>query len=118
MCDAHRLTDELLSLPDPPTAVFAASDLQAFGVLEAAQAGGLTVPGGLSVIGFDDIEVSPYLGLTTVHQPLYESGVRGAEMLLAVLAGDDSGEASVQLPLEIVERRTTGPPGSAQTPTR
>ena len=116
--EAHRLTGELLSLPDPPTAVFAASDLQAFGVLEAARTGGLTVPGGLSVIGFDDIEVSPYLGLTTVRQPLYESGVRGAELLLGALAGDDPGETSVQLPLEIVERWTTGPPGSAQAPTR
>lgn len=109
--EAHRLTDELLSLPEPPTAVFAASDLQAFGVLEAARAAGLTVPGGLSVVGFDDIETSPYLGLTTVRQPLYESGVRAAELLLGALAGDELGETAVELRLEIIERRTAGPPG-------
>ena len=109
--EAHRLTGELLALDQPPTAVFAASDLQAFGVMEAARAAGLTVPGGLSVVGFDDIEMSPYLGLTTVRQPLYESGVRAAELLLGALAGDEMAEPSVELPTEIVERSTTGAPG-------
>ena len=83
---AHRLTTELLSLPEPPTAIFAASDIQALGVLEAAGYEGIAVPDELSVIGFDDLEVAPYLGLTTVRQPLYESGRRGLERLLSVMA--------------------------------
>src|SRR5918998_6868770 len=66
---ARELAHRLLATPDPPTAVFAASDTQALGVLEAARSAGLTVPGDLSVVGFDDVEVSSYAGLTTVRQP-------------------------------------------------
>src|SRR5437016_4437754 len=81
------VADELLRLPEPPTAVFAASDVQALGVLEAARSLGIDVPKQLSVIGFDDIETASYVGLTTVRQRLFESGRRGAELLLQALAG-------------------------------
>jgi LacI family transcriptional regulator len=108
---AHRLTTELLSLPEPPTAIFAASDTQALGVLEAAGYEGFAVPDDLSVIGFDDLEVAPYVGLTTVRQPLHESGRRGVERLLAVLAGDDAGPLEERLDLKLQVRRTTAPPG-------
>ena len=91
---AHRLTAELLDMAEPPTAVFAASDLQAFGVLEAARELGLEVPGDLSIMGFDDIDTSVYLGLTTVRQPLSESGRIAAEMVLAMLAGDEVGDGT------------------------
>ena len=84
---ARAVAAELLSLPERPTAVFAASDTQAIGVLEAARALGIDVPGELSVVGFDDIEVAAYVGLTTVRQPLFESGRRGAKLLLELLAG-------------------------------
>ena len=107
---AHRLTRELVSLPEPPTAIFAASDTQALGVLEAARAEGFEVPGDLSLVGFDDLEVAPYVGLTTVAQPLYESGRRGLERLLDVVAGDDDGPLTEQLELRLVVRRTTAPP--------
>jgi DNA-binding LacI/PurR family transcriptional regulator len=107
---AHRLTDDLLELAEPPTAIFAASDLQAFGVIEGARERGLRVPGDLSVMGFDDIDVSPYLGLTTIRQPLYESGSRAAEMLLSLLSGDLEVPDSLELPIELVVRRSTGPP--------
>jgi LacI family transcriptional regulator len=107
---AHRLTDELLRLPEPPTAIFAASDALALGVLEAADRAGLAVPGGLSVIGFDDIEVASYVGLTTVRQPLAESGMRGAEILLAALGGSSPAPSTELLPLELIVRRTTAPP--------
>ena len=107
---AHRLTDELLALPEPPSAIFAASDTQALGVLEAAGTAGVDVPGDLSVVGFDDLEVSPYVGLTTVAQPLYESGRRGLERLLALIAGEDLGPLEEQLELRLEVRRTTAPP--------
>lgn len=107
---AHRLTRELLSLPQPPTAIFAASDTQALGVLEAAGFEGFAVPGDLSVIGFDNLEVSPYVGLTTVCQPLQESGRRGIERLLAALHGEDDGPLEEQLELDLKVRRTTAPP--------
>ena len=59
------LARELLARADPPTAIFAASDVQAIGVLEAARAAGVSVPDDLSVIGFDDVEIARYTGLTT-----------------------------------------------------
>ena len=107
---AHRLTRELLSLPKPPTAVFAASDTQALGVLEAAGFEGFDVPGDLSVVGFDDIEVAPYVGLTTVHQPLEDSGRRGIERLVAALRDDDARPLEEPLEVELEVRRTTAQP--------
>ena len=107
---AHRLTRELLSLEEPPTAIFAASDTQALGVLEAAGVEGFDVPGDLSVVGFDDIEVAPYVGLTTVHQPLEDSGRRGIERLVAALADGGAEPLEERLVLQLVVRRTTAPP--------
>ena len=106
---ARAIAAELLSLPERPTAVFAASDTQAIGVLEAARALGISVPGDLSVIGFDDIEVAAYVGLTTVRQPLVESGRRGARLLLEVLEQRPVGPLRELLPLELIVRGTTGP---------
>ena len=106
---AHRLTRELLALSRPPTAIFAASDLQALGVLEAAGFEGFAVPDDLSVVGFDDLEVAPYVGLTTVRQPLQESGRRGIERLAAAVRGEDHGPLEEQLDLSLEVRRTTAP---------
>jgi LacI family transcriptional regulator len=102
---------ELLALDEPPTAVFAASDLQALSIIEAAEAVGARVPQDLSVVGFDDVEVARYAGLTTVAQPLEASGARGAELLLSVLAGEPR-EPRQHLPLELVVRSTTSSPGT------
>lgn len=107
---AHRLTRELLSLRRPPTAIFAASDTQALGVIEAATVEGFSIPGDLSVVGFDDIEVAPYVGLTTISQSLHTSGRRGVERLLELLNGGENGPLEEQLPVELKVRRTTGPP--------
>jgi DNA-binding LacI/PurR family transcriptional regulator len=102
---AGRLTRQLLGLRQRPTAVFAASDVQAFGVLDAAARVGLIVPDDLSVMGFDDIELAAAIGLTTVRQPLRESGRIGAQLLLGALDGD--GRTPAVLPdLAVVERRT------------
>jgi LacI family transcriptional regulator len=107
---AGRLARELLDLDEPPTAIFAASDVQAFGVLDAAARAGLDVPGGVSVIGFDDIDLAGAIGLTTVRQPLRESGRCGARLLLAALV-DGGGETATTLPeLVVASRRTVGAP--------
>jgi LacI family transcriptional regulator len=106
---ARSIATELLRLPDPPTAIFAASDTQALGVLEAARSLGIRVPEELSVVGFDDIETAAYVGLTTVRQPLFESGRRGAELLLRALSGRPVDVRTELLPLELVVRTTTGP---------
>jgi DNA-binding LacI/PurR family transcriptional regulator len=106
---ARAIASELLSLPERPTAIFAASDTQALGALEAARALGIRVPDDLSVVGFDDIEVAAYVGLSTVRQPLLHSGRRGAELLLQALAGERVEPLRELLPLELVVRGTTGP---------
>jgi LacI family transcriptional regulator len=103
---AGRLTRQLLSLRRRPTAVFAASDVQAFGVLDAAARAGLTVPDDLSVIGFDDIELAAAIGLTTVRQPLRESGRIGATLLLSAIAGNGARSPAVLPELAVVRRRT------------
>lgn len=108
---AATLARDLLALPERPTAIFASSDVQALGVVAAATAAGLRVPEDLSVIGFDDIPLAAYAGLTTVRQPLFESGRRGARMLLDALGtGAPPTSDTDELPLELVVRATTAPP--------
>jgi len=104
---ARESAERLLSLPDRPTAIFAASDVQAMGVLEAARAKGLRVPEDLAVIGFDDIDVAEVLGLTTVRQPLRETGARGVELLLSAIDGDGAEPSEELAPLTVIARRTT-----------
>lgn len=104
---AHTLTNQLFSLPEPPTAVFAASDTQALGVIEAVRSSGRSVPGDVSVIGFDDLDVAPFVGLTTIHQPLEESGRVGAERMIEVLTGTATEPVNVALELQLVERSST-----------
>jgi LacI family transcriptional regulator len=107
--DAARVAAAELLARDPrPTAVFAASDVQALGVLEAAQAAGVPVPRELSVIGFDNVEAAGYTGLTTVAQPLEEIGRLGADLLLRAVSGE--AVPSRRMPLEIVARGSTAPP--------
>jgi LacI family transcriptional regulator len=113
--EAAAIADDLLALPSPPTAVFAASDLQALAMVDALAARGARVPEDLSVVGFDDVELARYAGLTTVAQPLEDSGTRGAQLLLAALEGDDVLQAQQHLPLELVVRGTTAPPREGRT---
>jgi LacI family transcriptional regulator/LacI family repressor for deo operon, udp, cdd, tsx, nupC, and nupG len=108
--DARRLARSMLSAPDRPTAIFAASDTQAAGVLEAARDLGLRVPEQLSVIGYDDIELAEIVGLTTIRQPLFRSGQRGMQLLLDALRGHPHPPAREVLPVELVQRGTTAPP--------
>jgi DNA-binding LacI/PurR family transcriptional regulator len=106
----------MLSLEDPPTAILAASDTQAVGVLEGARDLGLRVPRDLAVIGYDDIEVADVMRLTTMRQPLFESGQRGAESLLKVLDDPASEPIHQVLPAKLVVRDTTASPSSSRPP--
>jgi DNA-binding LacI/PurR family transcriptional regulator len=105
---ARSLAASLLASQERPTAIFAGSDSQALGVLEAAETAGVAVPEELSVVGFDDIEVARYVGLTTVAQPLEQSGVHGARLLLRALQGEQ--RTAQRLALRLVVRTTTAPP--------
>ena len=90
---AKQMTIDLLALTEPPTAIVAASDIQAVGVIEGAETQGLRVPHDLSVVGYDDIALSRWMSpqLTTVHQPLRRMGepddIGGVAVFLASPAG-------------------------------
>ena len=101
---------QLFSLPTPPTAVFAFSDVQALGLIEAARELNLKVPDDLSVIGYDDIDMAYYAQLTTVRQQLFESGVQGVELLLEAIEKPGMPLVHRQLATELVIRQTTAPP--------
>lgn len=99
---------ELLLLPDPPTAIFAANDLSAFGVMEAVKHHGLRIPEDVSIVGFDDIPMASQVfpPLTTVRRPLAQMGVTAVKMLLARLSGERF-DSHVTLPTSLVVRATT-----------
>ena len=100
----------LLRLPDRPTAIFAASDVQAMGVYEAARRYGLRLPQDLSVVGFDDVPMAQWVSppLTTLRQPLAEMATLAARTLLV---GDSMGlQNRVELATTLVVRSSTQPP--------
>ncbi|MQA35094.1 LacI family DNA-binding transcriptional regulator [Modestobacter roseus] len=102
----------LLELPDPPTAVFAGSDEQAFGVMEAARQAGLSVPGDLSVVGFDDLPMARWSSppLTTVCQPLADMGRMAGRVLTELITGAELATQRVELATHLVTRASTAPP--------
>ena len=106
---ARELGADLLDVPAPPTAVVCLSDEVAAGVLDAAADRGISVPGDLSVVGFDDTVTAATTSppLTTVHQPMQAKGEEAARLLL-----DGAPPSEVVLPTELVVRRSTGPPPS------
>ena len=104
---AGELAEELLTLPDPPTAIFAASDLQAIGVLKAAEKLDVSVPDELAVIGFDDVDLAEIVGLTTIRQPLREGGALAADLLLAAIERGDGEPVEKLQTLSVIERRST-----------
>ncbi|GGK52273.1 LacI family transcriptional regulator [Planomonospora parontospora subsp. parontospora] len=103
---------ELLRLPAPPTAIFTANDLQAFGVYEAARQAGLRIPEDLSVVGFDDLSFTRWAGppMTTVRQPLVRMGAAAARMIVALAGGEELEQHRVELATELVVRQSTAPP--------
>ena len=104
-----RATDHLLDLEDPPTAIFASSDTEAFGAMLTIQQRGLSIPGDVSLVGFDDIPEASYVtpALTTVRQPMHDIGRRAAETLLDTMADPDQPPTTIELPTELVIRAST-----------
>jgi len=105
--EARLETRQLLSLTEPPTAIFASNDSHAIGVLEAAREAGMSVPYDLSVVGYNDEEFAEYLELTTVRPKYFESGQRGVEILLNRLADPDRDPVYETLGPELVVRGST-----------
>ena len=113
----ERATIELLSLPDPPTAIIAGGDLHAIGVLNAARTLGVDVPADLSVIGYDDqpISTSSSPRLTTIHQPLRELGAAATRLVLQLGEDPATEPPRVDLAATLVVRDSTAPPRAAST---
>jgi LacI family transcriptional regulator, repressor for deo operon, udp, cdd, tsx, nupC, and nupG len=100
--------ERLLTLNEPPTAVFAANDEMAFGAVKTARAHGLSVPEDLSMVGFDDQTTAAFYNppLTTVHIPCREIGRRAMQELVEQIAGGDV-EREIVLPTKLVIRDST-----------
>jgi LacI family transcriptional regulator len=101
---------DLLSLPEPPTAVFAASDLMAAGAIRAIEQAGLTVPADIAVVGFDDIQLAAMMqpALTTIRQDKLGLGSAAAEALLRMIELDGAPPPGITLPVELVVRASSG----------
>jgi LacI family transcriptional regulator len=106
---AHKLTEPLLTLSEPPTAIFAMSDIQAVGCILAIREAGLRVPEDISIIGFDDVQLSRYIALTTIRQHLEQSGYLGMQLLLDMLITPENVVPRQLPPLELIVRGTTQP---------
>jgi LacI family transcriptional regulator, galactose operon repressor len=101
---------ELLSLPQPPTAVFAASDLMAAGAIRAIEEADLSVPADIAVVGFDDIQLAAMMqpALTTIRQDKLGLGAAAAEALLRMIELDGAPPPGITLPVELVVRASSG----------
>ncbi len=113
----HDLAEELLSLPDPPTALFTTNNLITLGALEVLHARGIRIPEQVSIVGFDDMYWSNSLNppLTAVSQPGYEIGRRAAELIVERIAHPDRMPVRLVLKTELKIRASCGPaPGSCR----
>ncbi|MEZ0112342.1 DNA-binding LacI/PurR family transcriptional regulator [Catenulispora sp. EB89] len=108
----------LLDRADRPTAVFAGSDMQALGVLRAARQLGIDVPRGLSVIGYDNLEVAAWTdpALTTIDQPIRDMAGTAAHMVLDLARGQVLRTSRIDLVTELVVRESTAPPAAGLSP--
>ena len=100
---------KLMGASTPPTAVFAASDVQAFGAWAWARDNGLRVPRDVSIVGYDDLKLSRYLDLSTVSQGMQGAGRQAADRLLLRLDGRHDDRVDVELPVDLVDRGSSGP---------
>ncbi len=105
----REATANLLSLDEPPTAIFAAADMMAIGAIRAAAEAGLSVPEDLSIVGFDDIQLASHFNppLTTMRQDKLGLGGAAGDALVARVAGDPDRPALRTLPVELVVRGST-----------
>jgi LacI family transcriptional regulator len=101
---AVTCAQRLLSLPDPPTAIFAANDQSALGVIKAAKEAGLRVPDDLSVVGFDNIPEADHSGLTTVDQSIDRMGYVATEMLVSLIQGKPLESNLRKIPTRLIVR--------------
>jgi LacI family transcriptional regulator len=99
-----KCTRELLSMSNPPTAIFASNDQSAMGVYQVAREMRLRIPEDLSVVGFDNIMESKYMGLTTVDQFIYEMGFVATQMLIKLINGEELESQTYKMQTQLVIR--------------
>ena len=97
---------QLLTQPEPPTAIFAANDQSAIGVYQAAEELGFSIPEDLSVVGFDNISEAHYLGLTTVDQFLSDMGYTAVHMLISLIDNEPLDVKIYKMPAELIIRKS------------
>jgi LacI family transcriptional regulator, galactose operon repressor len=100
----------LLTLPEPPTAVFAASDMMAFGALKAIRDAGLRCPEDMAVIGFDDVAIAGVISpaLTTIRQDAPELGIAAGRSLIEMIENPQAVASVRVLPVDLVVRESCG----------
>lgn len=108
-----QCAQRLFNLPEPPTAIFAANDQSALGVMDAAAKAGLHIPRDLSVVGFDNTAESTcsFPGLTTVDQSVSEMGYMAATMLIKLMRGESLDEPLRKVPVQLIVRDSCQPLG-------
>lgn len=109
----YQAMQHLLALPDPPTAVFNHNDVLAVGAMHAIRTAGLSIPGDVSVVGYDDTAGSAHLEppLTTIRFSRREMGRQAAAILFRAIEEDESYEPyTAEVPVELIVRASTGPP--------
>ncbi len=107
--DGMAATQELLTLPEPPTAILAASDALAFGVMHALRDAGMTIGADMSLVGCGDVPLAAHIhpALTTLRVPRHARGVQLARRLIALIEGRAQPPLD-PLPLQLIVRRSTG----------
>lgn len=105
--DATRVVTEFLSRPQSPRALFAVTDIQAIGAVNAARSLGFRVPEDFAVLGFDDLDEARYCSLSTISQHLFESGKVAAELVISMMKESSEIRRHIRLATEVVERKTT-----------
>jgi LacI family transcriptional regulator len=101
----------LLEITPPLTGIFCSNDFIAMGAMKAIREKGLRIPDDISIVGFDDIEMASYFfpELTTIHQPAYQMGLKGAELLFKILSGELKAPQQILLQHDLVARNSCGP---------
>jgi len=112
----HACALELLSLPEPPTAIFAANDQSALGVYQAAAGLGVRIPEDCSLLGFDNIPEARHAGLTTVDQFLEQMGYIAVQMLTRLIDREPLEDHVYRMPTELVIRASCQPPPGLASP--
>ncbi|MGP4079250.1 LacI family DNA-binding transcriptional regulator [Pseudalkalibacillus sp. R45] len=118
MDDSREMTKKLLERPNPPTAIFAANDLLAIGVIQGAREKGLNVPEDLSVVGFDDTILATITVpmLTTVAQPINAMGNKIVDVLIEEIGGKKKVKERNLFTPSLIIRGTTGRPRNLPKP--